>query len=176
MSSHFLNNKSAVAVAKVLMSILVTLLFVSIAAAQKPTSDDGVLDAVTGKKDLYPANADAKKTVEVEKLGRRQRVHVIFVVKSVEHFQLRDNAETFADVEGAFDAEVEDEESVVFAQGVATLIHAIYKARLVSYWLRRVRLHTDVSLDAPGKVGHGIEIKSVAFVAITVRIFGFKIE
>src|SRR5205823_3132742 len=44
-------------------TVLIALLFFSVAAAQKPATDDGVLDPVTGKKDLYPANADAKKEI-----------------------------------------------------------------------------------------------------------------
>jgi thiol:disulfide interchange protein len=44
----------------------VTLLFISFSAfGQKPApGDDDVLDAVTAKRDLYPADADAKKEID----------------------------------------------------------------------------------------------------------------
>jgi thiol:disulfide interchange protein len=64
-------------------AILVVVLFLSsAAAAQKPAgNDDGVLEAITSKTDLYPANADAKKEIAeaLEKaVAEKKRVILIF--------------------------------------------------------------------------------------------------
>ena len=50
-------------------------------AAQQPTSDDDVLKPVAVKKDLYPADADAKKEIDEavkEALADKKRVMLIF--------------------------------------------------------------------------------------------------
>jgi thiol:disulfide interchange protein len=64
-------------------AVLVLVLFLSsAAAAQKQTgSDDGVLEAITAKTDLYPADADAKKEIAeaLEKaVAEDKRVILIF--------------------------------------------------------------------------------------------------
>ena len=64
-------------------AILVLILFLSSAAfAQKQTgSEDGVLEAITSKTDLYPANADAKKEIAealAKALAEDKRVILIF--------------------------------------------------------------------------------------------------
>jgi thiol:disulfide interchange protein len=49
-----------------LVAFLAALLLSSLSFGQKPqpTNDDGVLEPVTAKKDLYPADADAKKEID----------------------------------------------------------------------------------------------------------------
>jgi thiol:disulfide interchange protein len=49
-----------------LVALFPVLLVPSSSLSQKPTppSDDGVLEPVTAKKDLYPADADAKKEID----------------------------------------------------------------------------------------------------------------
>ena len=52
--------------ATVSMALLAALLLSSASFSQKPTppNDDGVLEPVTAKKDLYPTDADAKKEID----------------------------------------------------------------------------------------------------------------
>ena len=50
-----------------LMVFAAALLLSSAALSQRPSlpADNGVLDPITAKTDLYPADADAKKEIEV---------------------------------------------------------------------------------------------------------------
>src|SRR5260370_16440617 len=69
--------------ARVSTALLAALLLASASFSQKPTlpNDDGVLEPVTTKKDLYPTDADAKKEID-DALKRatveKKRVLLIF--------------------------------------------------------------------------------------------------
>src|ERR1051325_8105873 len=71
------------------------------------------------------AVANPEEAVEVEKLRRGQRVDIVGVVESVEHFELGDEGIPFAETERPCDAEVEGEEGVILAQRIASGIHAV---------------------------------------------------
>jgi thioredoxin-related protein len=64
-------------------ALLAALLLASASFSQKPTtpSDDGVLEPVSVKKDLYPADADAKKEIDdalKQAVIEKKRVVLIF--------------------------------------------------------------------------------------------------
>ena len=82
------------------------------------------------------SDAKAQEAVEVEKSRRRERVDVVLVIEGVEHFDLRNHGEAFAETERTGDAEVEREEGVVFAKGVASSVDTILEARLGGDGLR----------------------------------------
>jgi thiol:disulfide interchange protein len=65
------------------MALLGVLLLASASLSQKPTpqNDDGALEPVTAKKDLYPADADAKKEIDdalKQATNEKKRVMLIF--------------------------------------------------------------------------------------------------
>src|SRR5712672_752547 len=122
---------------------------------------------------------------------RRQRVDVVLVVKGVEHFDLGHDTETLAEMDWTGDAEVECEESVVFAEMVTAAILAVDKAsvgvggaarrsrrrqsEVICYGLSGVGLHADIGVKAPRQIRDGVEVEFVALVAIGVGILRFEV-
>src|SRR6266568_1860480 len=97
------------------------------------------------------AYALTQEAIEVEQSRSAERVDVVLVVEEVEHLEFRDDLHAVPEMEGACQAEIESEERIVFAQRIAALIHAVYKARFGGNGLRGVRLHADVAGEAPGQ-------------------------
>ena len=111
----------------------------------------------------------AQEPIKIEEGRRAQGVDVVLIIERVEQLELRSERHVLAKFERTLDTEIEREVSVVFAQMIAAAIDAVYESRkriihtawrprsspirIVSNGLRGVRLHAEVQVEAPGKIG-----------------------
>src|SRR2546422_1385131 len=112
------------------------------------------------------AHALAQEAVEVKQRRRAEWIHIIFVVEGVEYLNHRNQLHPVAELERPLQAPVEGEKRVVLAQTISTLVLAIHKAGFGGDRLGRMRLHANVSLEAPRQLAIGKEIEFVPLVAI----------
>src|SRR6266481_984693 len=137
------------------------------------------------------ADALAQEPIKVEEGRRAQGVDIVLVVERVEQLQLRRERHVLTKFERTLDTEIKREVSVVFAQMIAAAIDAVYESRnriIHAAWRARfgpirivrnglcgVRLHAEVQVETPGKIGDGIEIESMTLVAIGIGVFRIQV-
>jgi hypothetical protein len=122
------------------------------------------------------ANALTQKTVEIEESGRHQRVDEVRVIEGIEHLDDRDQPIPLSEMERALQSPVEREVAVVFAQRIATSIHAVEEARAGSDRLRRMRLNARVKFQAPGQFHVAEKVESMTNVSVREGIVPRKVE
>src|SRR5579859_2101865 len=138
------------------------------------------------------AHSLAQEPVKIEQARGHQRVDVVAIVESVEHFNHRCQHVAISEVERPKGTPVKGEEAIVFTQVVATAINAVHYTRqritraarrpgaiaqrIVRDRLGCVGLDASAELETSGQPGVRVKIEFVTAIAVREGVVLAEVE